>query len=124
MKFHFFTRYCTGVPVAATSPAAILAGGDVVGLFVMEASEGDFAGAGEEMVIDHTDRWDELSDAIKVSAALNPRTKDLSWMPTQETKAWRDLLDQLKTLFQQDMRRTRGAAGAVMKGRAGAVGPT
>ena len=69
------------------------------------AFEGAFAEAGEAMLIDHADRWDEMPDVIKMAAALNPRTKDLGWMSTQEKKVWRDLLlDELKILFQQDIR--------------------
>ena len=68
------------------------------------AFEGAFAEAGEAMLIDHAERWDEMPDVIRMAATLNPRTKDLRWMLTQEKKVWRDLLlDELTILFQQDI---------------------
>ena len=68
------------------------------------AFEGAFAEAGEAMLIDHAERWDEMPDVIRMAATLNPRTKDLRWMLTQEKKVWRDLLpDELTILFQQNI---------------------
>ena len=74
------------------------------------AFEGAFAEAGEAMMIDHADLWDEMPDVIRMAAALNPRIKELGWMSTQEKKVWRDLLpDELKILFQQDIRSEQAA---------------
>ena len=38
------------------------------------------------MLLDHSDRWDELPNVVKIAAALSARTKGLQWLdPTERT---------------------------------------
>jgi len=38
-----------------------------------------FANAGEAILLDHSDRWDELPNVVKIAAALSAYTKCLEW---------------------------------------------
>lgn len=65
-----------------------------------------FANAGEVIPLDQNDRWDEFPNAVKITAAPSPRTKDLEWISSKE-KVLRhhgDLL-KCKNLFRQDLGR-------------------
>lgn len=67
-------------------------------------NEGPFATAGDVMLVDHADRWDELPDVVKMAAALSPRTKDLGWLSPLERQSWRGiLLVTLRSLFSDDI---------------------
>lgn len=69
---------------------------------------GPFAAAGDRMLLDHADRWDELPNVMKMAAALNPRTKGLEWIDAAERDGWRALLsNDLKLLFAEDIRDER-----------------
>jgi len=42
------------------------------------------ANATEVMLLDHSDRWDELPNVVKIAAALSARTKGLEWLDATE----------------------------------------
>ena len=41
------------------------------------------------MLLDHSDRWDELPNVVKIAAALSARTKGLEWLDATERTLWR-----------------------------------
>ena len=45
------------------------------------------ANATEVMLLDHSDRWDELPN-VKIAAALSARTKGLQWLDAAERTLW------------------------------------
>lgn len=76
---------------------------------------GPFAEAGENIILDHADRWDELPEVAKVASALSARTKGLEWLSETKRKEWRALLlVELESLFAKDIvaegARARGPA--------------
>lgn len=67
-------------------------------------TSGPFHVAGQEMLLDHDDRWETIPDVMKMASALSARTKGLEWLSEAEQKQWRDLLvEELKVLFRQDI---------------------
>ena len=40
------------------------------------------------MLLDHSDRWDELPNVVKIAAALSARTKGLQWLDAAERTLW------------------------------------
>lgn len=66
--------------------------------------EAQLTTAGDIMLLDHADRWDDLPDVVKLAGALSPRTKDLGWLDGHERKAWRGLLlVALRSTFRDDI---------------------
>ena len=62
------------------------------------------ANATEVMLLDHSDRWDELPNVVKIAAALSARTKGLEWLDaTERTSERRIFLVECKKLFQADI---------------------
>ena len=62
------------------------------------------ANATEVMLLDHSDRWDELPNVVKIAAALSARTKGLEWLDAAERTLWRRIvLVECKQLFQADI---------------------
>ena len=60
--------------------------------------------ATEVMLLDHSDRWDELSNVIEFAAALSARTKGFQWLHAAErTLGRRIVLVECKKLFQGDI---------------------
>ena len=58
----------------------------------------------EVMLLDHSDRWDELPNAVKIAATLSARTKGLEWLDATERTLWgRLVLVECKKLFQADI---------------------
>lgn len=68
--------------------------------------EGPFAAAGNSMLLDHVNRWDLLPDMVKMTAALDPRTKGLDGLDRfsgiSAAVAGASLAD-LKILFAKDI---------------------
>ena len=55
------------------------------------------------MVLDHSDRWDELPN-VKIAAALSARIKGLEWLDVTERTLWRRVvLVGCKKLFQANI---------------------
>ena len=55
------------------------------------------------MLLDHSDRWDELPN-VKIAAALSARTKGLVWLDATDRTSWRRIvLLECKKLFQADI---------------------
>ena len=55
------------------------------------------------MLLDHSDRWDELPN-VKIAAALSARTKGLVRFDATERTLWRRVvLVECNTLFQADI---------------------
>ena len=42
------------------------------------------ANATEVILLDHSNRWDELPNLVKIAAALSARTKGLEWLDATE----------------------------------------
>ena len=62
------------------------------------------ANATKVMLLDHSDRWDELPNVIKIAAALSARTKGLEWLDATGRTVWRRIvLAECKKLFQADI---------------------
>ena len=62
------------------------------------------ANATEVILLDHSDRWDELPNVVKIAAALSARTKGLEWLDATELALWRRVvLVECKKLFQADI---------------------
>ena len=62
------------------------------------------ANATEVMLLDHSDRWDELPNVVKIAAALSARTKGLEWPEaTERTLCSRIVLVECKKLFQANI---------------------
>ena len=60
--------------------------------------------ATEVMLLDHSDRWDELPNVIKIAATLSARTKGFQWLHAAErTLGRRIVLVECKKLFQGDI---------------------
>ena len=58
----------------------------------------------EVMLLDHSDRWDELRDIVKIAAALSARTKGLEWLDATGRTLWRRIVFvECKKLFQADI---------------------
>ena len=58
----------------------------------------------EVMLLDHSDRWDELRDIVKIAAALSARTKGLEWLDATGRTVWRRIvLAECKKLFEADI---------------------
>ena len=56
------------------------------------------------MLLDHSDRWDELPNVAKIAAALSARTKGFEWLDATERSVWRRIvLVECKKLFQADI---------------------
>ena len=72
------------------------------------------ARATEVMLLDHSDRWDELLN-VKIAAALRARTKGLAWLDATERTLWRRiLLVECKKLFQVEIAGELRAGNASM----------
>ena len=70
------------------------------------------ANATEVMLIDHSDRLDEIPN-VKIAAALSVRTKGLEWLDATERTLWRrTILVECKKLFQVDIAEEVWAGGA------------
>ena len=62
------------------------------------------ANATEVMLFDHSDRWDELLNVVKIAAALSARAKGLEWLDATERTLWRRIvLVERNKLFQADI---------------------
>ena len=58
----------------------------------------------EVMLLDHSDRWDELPNVVNIVAALSVRTKGLEWFDATKRTLWhRNVLVECKKLFQTDI---------------------
>ena len=52
------------------------------------------------MLLDHSDRWEELPNVAKIAAALSARTKGFEWLDATERSVWRRIvLVECKKLF-------------------------
>ena len=62
------------------------------------------ANATEVMLLDHSNRWDELPNGVKIAAALSARTKASSGLTRPERTLWRRIvLVECTKLFQADV---------------------
>ena len=62
------------------------------------------ANATEVMLLDHSDRWDEFPNVVKIATALSARTKSLEWLDaTERTLSRRIVVVECKKLFQADI---------------------
>ena len=62
------------------------------------------ANATEVILLDHSDRWDELPNVVKIAAALRAHTKGLEWLDATERTLWRRIvLVERNKLFQADI---------------------
>ena len=58
------------------------------------------ANATEVMILDHSDRWDELANVVKTAASLSASIKGLDWLDATERTLWRRIvLVECKKLF-------------------------
>ena len=48
------------------------------------------ANANEVMLLDHSGRWDELPNVVKI--AISARTKGLEWLDATERTLWRRIV--------------------------------
>ena len=56
------------------------------------------------MLLDHSDRWDELRNVAKIAAAFSARIKGLEWLDATQRTLWRRIvLVECKKLFQADI---------------------
>ena len=56
------------------------------------------------MLLDHSERWDELLNVVKIAAALSARTKGLEWLDATERTLWpRIVFVECQKLFQADI---------------------
>ena len=69
------------------------------------------------MLLDHSDRWNELPNVVKIAAALSAPTKGLQRFDATETTSWcLIVLTECKKLFQADIAegvRTGSASNAI-----------
>ena len=62
------------------------------------------ANATEVMLLDHSDRWDEFPNVVKIATALSARTKSLEWLDATGRTLWRRIVFvECKKLFQADI---------------------
>ncbi|CAM9772828.1 unnamed protein product, partial [Discosporangium mesarthrocarpum] len=75
---------------------------------------------GEALFDDHIDRWEELTDATKVAAMMDPRTKDGLWMQAAERDAYFGRVrEKFKELIERDIAAEQAqAATAQVSGEA------
>ena len=66
--------------------------------------DSSLANATEVMLIDHSDRWDEIANVVKIAAALSARTKGLEWLDATEKALWRrSVIFECRKLFRADI---------------------
>ena len=71
------------------------------------------ANANEVMLLDHSDRRDELGNVVKITAALSARTKGFELLDaTESTLWWRIVLVECKKLFEADIAEEARAGNA------------
>ena len=56
------------------------------------------------MLLDHSNRWNELPNIVKITADLSACTKGLEWLDATDRTLWRRIvLVECKNLFQADI---------------------